>query len=46
MDKAMLDKAHYALRPVMLRRVKSEVEVSMPPKVSRDTLHCSGTARH
>mmetsp|Transcript_23315 Transcript_23315/g.44503 ORF Transcript_23315/g.44503 Transcript_23315/m.44503 type:complete len:1563 (+) Transcript_23315:317-5005(+) len=32
-DKDMLNAAHHLLQPFMLRRIKSEVEVSMPPKV-------------
>ena len=32
-DHGMLDKAHYLLRAFMLRRVKSEVENKMPPKL-------------
>lgn len=32
-DRQVLAKAHYLLRPFVLRRVKSEVEVSLPPKV-------------
>jgi SWI/SNF-related matrix-associated actin-dependent regulator of chromatin subfamily A member 5 len=31
-DCEMLSKAHYMLRPFMLRRVKSEVENKLPPK--------------
>eukprot|EP01036_Dinobryon_divergens_P022763 gene22763-31053_t len=29
----MLDAAHYLLRPLILRRVKSEVETLLPPKL-------------
>lgn len=29
----MLDKAHYLLRPIILRRVKSEVEQKLPSKL-------------
>lgn len=32
-DKSQLEKAHYLLRPFMLRRLKEEVEVRLPPKV-------------
>jgi SWI/SNF-related matrix-associated actin-dependent regulator of chromatin subfamily A member 5 len=32
-DRQVLDKAHYLLRPFVLRRVKTEVEVSLPAKV-------------
>lgn len=32
-DAAALSSAHYLLRPFCLRRVKDEVEVSLPPKV-------------
>jgi SWI/SNF-related matrix-associated actin-dependent regulator of chromatin subfamily A member 5 len=31
-DNAVLDKAHYALRPFLLRRLKSEVELNLPGK--------------
>lgn len=31
-DDEMLDKAHHMMRPFMLRRVKAEVELSLPPK--------------
>ena len=31
--RAMLDAAHYLLRPLILRRVKSEVETLLPPKL-------------
>lgn len=32
-DRQVLDKAHYMLRPFVLRRVKTEVEEKLPPKV-------------
>jgi SWI/SNF-related matrix-associated actin-dependent regulator of chromatin subfamily A member 5 len=32
-DRALLDKAHYMLRPFILRRLKSEVEQKLPPKL-------------
>ena len=32
-DEKLLEKAHYLMRPFVLRRVKGEVEVSLPPKV-------------
>jgi SWI/SNF-related matrix-associated actin-dependent regulator of chromatin subfamily A member 5 len=32
-DANKLDAAHYLLRPFLLRRVKSEVESRLPPKV-------------
>ena len=32
-DEKLLAKAHYLMRPFVLRRVKGEVEVSLPPKV-------------
>ena len=31
-DSALLEKAHFLMRPFILRRVKGEVEVSLPPK--------------
>jgi SWI/SNF-related matrix-associated actin-dependent regulator of chromatin subfamily A member 5 len=31
-DKEMLDRAHYLLRPFILRRLKREVEGKLPPK--------------
>lgn len=31
-DDSMLSKAHYMLRPFMLRRIKSDVETTVPPK--------------
>ena len=31
-DEKLLEKAHYLMRPFVLRRVKGEVEVSLPPK--------------
>lgn len=32
-DRQMLDKAHYMLRPFVLRRIKTEVEEKLPPKL-------------
>jgi SWI/SNF-related matrix-associated actin-dependent regulator of chromatin subfamily A member 5 len=32
-DQEALSAAHYLLRPFCLRRLKSEVEVTLPPKV-------------
>ena len=32
-DQRLLDRAHYLLRPFVLRRVKSEVEQTLPPKL-------------
>lgn len=32
-DRSLLDKAHYMMRPFILRRLKSEVEQTLPPKV-------------
>ena len=37
--RAMLDAAHYLLRPLILRRVKSEVETLLPPKLET-LIHC------
>ena len=37
--RAMLDAAHYLLRPLILRRVKSEVESLLPPKLET-LIHC------
>ena len=31
-DRDVLDQAHYLLRPLMLRRLKSEVETKLPPR--------------
>lgn len=32
-DRDLLNKAHYMMRPFMLRRIKSEVEQTLPPKL-------------
>jgi SWI/SNF-related matrix-associated actin-dependent regulator of chromatin subfamily A member 5 len=32
-DRSLLDKAHYMMRPFVLRRLKSEVEQTLPPKL-------------
>jgi SWI/SNF-related matrix-associated actin-dependent regulator of chromatin subfamily A member 5 len=32
-DRELLDRAHYMLRPFLLRRVKAEVEQKLPPKL-------------
>jgi len=32
-DRSLLDAAHYMMRPFILRRVKSEVEQTLPPKL-------------
>ena len=37
----MLEKAHYLLRPFCLRRLKEDVEKTLPPRVS--CLACSGS---
>lgn len=37
-DKELLMKVHHLLKPFMLRRIKSEVEKSVPPKVEKKIL--------
>lgn len=32
-DRELLNKAHYMMRPFLLRRIKSEVEQKLPPKI-------------
>ena len=32
-DRALLSKAHYMMRPFILRRLKAEVEQTLPPKL-------------
>ncbi len=32
-DRELLNKAHYMIRPFLLRRIKSEVEQKLPPKI-------------
>jgi len=37
-DRKLLEKAHYMLRPLMLRRLKTEVEKMLPPRVETKVL--------